>query len=65
MAENTSGMATTTLVYGNVEIVVYRPILTEEERKKREAVVHRMIYLFATKAAVSFAMTSSSLVGIT
>jgi hypothetical protein len=46
MAENTSGMATTTLVYGNVEIVVYRPILTEEERKKREAVVHRALVQF-------------------
>ena len=33
MKENTSGMTTTTHVFGDVEIVVYRPILTAEERK--------------------------------
>lgn len=46
MAENTGGMTTTTHVFGDVEIVVYRPILTAEERKKREAVVKNALVQF-------------------
>lgn len=44
--ENTSGMTTATHVYGNVEIVVYRPILTADEQKKREAVVKNALVQF-------------------
>lgn len=46
MAETTSGMTTTTHFFGDVEIVVYRPILTAEERKKREAVVKNALVQF-------------------
>ena len=32
-----------TIQYGNVEIIVYRPILTDDERKKREETVKRAL----------------------
>jgi len=46
MKANASGMTTTTHFFGDVEIVVHRPILTAEERKKREAVVKNALVQF-------------------
>ena len=34
---------TQTIQYGNVEIIVYRPILDDDERKKREEAVKRAL----------------------
>ena len=44
MAEN--DMIVTHYMYGNVEIVGYRPVLDEKERKKREAVIVRALTEF-------------------
>ncbi len=41
MAEN--GMIVTHYTHGNAEIVVYRPVLDEKERKKREDVIVRAL----------------------
>lgn len=41
MAEN--GMIVTRYTHGNAEIVVYRPVLDEKERKKREDVIIRAL----------------------
>ena len=44
MAEN--GMIVTYYTHGNAEIVVYRPVLDERERKKREDVIIRALTEF-------------------
>ena len=44
MAEN--DMIVTRYTHGNAEIVVYRPVLDEKERKKREDVIVRALTEF-------------------
>lgn len=44
MAEN--DMIVTYYTHGNAEIVVYRPVLDEKERKKREAEIVRALTEF-------------------
>lgn len=40
------GWTTTTMQYKNATLIVHRPILTDEERKKREeAVIHTLANL--------------------
>lgn len=41
-----SNMTVTYLTHGNAEIVVYRPILDDKERKKREANLQRALAAF-------------------
>lgn len=35
-----------TMQYGNVEIIVYRPILDDDERKKRERAIERALTIY-------------------
>ena len=48
MAEN--GMIVTRYTHGNAEIVVYRPVLDEKERKKRENEIVRALTEFGKES---------------
>ena len=45
MATERNNMITTTYQHGNATVVVYRPVLDDKERKKREANLCRAIAL--------------------
>jgi len=46
MSADHSNMTVTHLTHGNAEIVVYRPILDDKERKKREDNLKRALAVF-------------------